>query len=283
MSIVVTGATGHLGRHVVESLLARGVPAEEITATGRAIERIGDLAQRGVRVLRVDLGDRAAVAAALAEATRVLLISGLDADRVAQHRNVIEAAVGAGVEQLAYTSAPHAMTTSMLLAADHRATEIALAESGLVTTILRNAWYVENYTAQLPTYLAHGMVGAAGQGRVSVALRREYGQAAAAVLTSEGHGGRVYELGGPAVSLPEIAAAISAVAGAPVSYTDVPVSTLRDILMGAGMPAPLAELFADVDRAISQGELVVDPRDLEHLLGPPVPPLADSVREALPA
>lgn len=281
MSIVVFGATGHLGRHVVESLLDRGVAPVEITATGRAVDRIADLQARGVRVAQVELSDPAAIAEALTGASRVLLISGLDPDRVGQHRNVIDAAVAADVELLAYTSAPHASTTSMLLAADHRATEEALAASGLPTTILRNAWYVENYTRQLPVYLAHGMVGAAGDGRASVALRREYAQAAAAVLAGPGHEGRVYELGGPAVTMPEIAAAISEVSGSSISYSDVPVPVLRDILAGAGMPGPVAEVFADVDRAISQDELVVDPADLEALLGHPVTPLLPAVREAL--
>lgn len=281
MSIVVTGATGHFGRLVVESLLERGVPAAEITATGRAVERIADLADRGVRVLRVDLGDRAAVDEALAGAEKVLLVSGTEADRVAQHRTVIDAAVAAGVGHLVYTSAPRADTTTMLLAADHRTTEEALAASGLTTTVLRNAWYVENYTGQVATYREHGMAGAAGEGKVSVALREEYAAAAAAVLTGSGHESRTYELGGPAVTLPQIAAAIGEAIGQDVAYTDLPVEQLQQVLAGAGVPAPMDAVLADVDRAIGAGELAVDPTDLEVLLGRPVTPLAEAVRRAL--
>ncbi|MDN4171629.1 NmrA family NAD(P)-binding protein [Nocardioides sp. SOB77] len=281
MSIVVTGATGHLGRLVVESLLERGVPAADITATGRAVERVADLAERGVRVLRVELDDRAAVDAALAGADKVLLVSGTEPDRVAQHGTVVDAAVAAGVGHLVYTSAPRASTTSMLLAAAHRETEQLLAASGLATTVLRNAWYVENYTDQVATYREHGMLGAAGGGRVSVALREEYAAAAAAVLTGEGHEGRVYELGGPAVTLPEVAAAVSQAIGHEVAYTDVPVDQLQQVLAGAGVPAPMDAVLADVDRAIAAGELAVDPIDLETLLGRPVTPLGEAVRRVL--
>ncbi|MDN4159879.1 NmrA family NAD(P)-binding protein [Nocardioides abyssi] len=281
MSIVITGATGHLGRLVVESLLERGVPAAEITATGRAVERITDLAGRGVRVERVDLGDRAAVDTALAGAEKVLLVSGTEPERVAQHGTVVEAAVAAGVGHLVYTSAPRATTTSMLLAGAHRETEQLLAASGLTTTVLRNAWYVENYTDQVATYREHGMLGAAGDGRVSVALRAEYAEAAAAVLTGSGHAGRTYELGGPAVTLPQLAAAVSAAIGQDVAYTDVPVEQLQQVLAGAGVPAPMDAVLADVDRAIAAGELVVDPADLESLLGRPVTPLDEAVRQAL--
>jgi NAD(P)H dehydrogenase (quinone) len=283
MPIVVTGASGHLGRSVVESLLERGVDPATITATGRREEPLAELAGRGVRTLRADYGDAAALDAAFAGADRVLLVSGLEPDRLAQHRTVVDAAVRAGVGHLVYTSAPKAATTSMKLAADHRATEEYIAASGLPATILRNAWYVENYTAQLPTYVEHGMVGAAGDGRVSVALRREYGAAAAAVLAGTGHEGQVYELGGDAVTLADIAAAVSAASGRQVAYTDVPEETLRGILGGAGLPEPVAAIFADVDRAIAAGELDVEPTDLTKLLGHPPTPLRAAAEEALQA
>ena len=147
--------------------------------------------------------------------------------------------------------------------------------------MLRNGWYVENYTAQVPTYLEHGMVGAAGEGTVSLVLRRELGEAAAAVLTTEGHEGKVYELGGQAVTLTELAAILSEVTGSPIAYTDVPVETFQGILAGAGLPAPLPLIFSDVDRGIAAGELYVDPSDLAALLGRPATGVADAAREAL--
>lgn len=282
MSVVVTGATGHLGRLAVESLLARGVPAAEITATGRTVEPLADLAARGVRVAVADFHDPATLDAAFAGAEKVLLVSsGSFDDRAGQHRNAIDAAVRAGVQHVVYTSGPKATTSRLLLMADHAATEEALAASGLTTTVLRDGWYVENYTGQVDTYLQHGMVGAAGDGKVSIAPRSDYAEAAAAVLTTDGHAGKVYELGGEALTLAEIAALISTETGSDVAYTDVPVETLTGILVGAGFPEPVAAVFADVDRGISEGELLVDPSDLATLLGRPATPAATAIKAAL--
>jgi NAD(P)H dehydrogenase (quinone) len=188
MSIVVTGATGQLGRHVVEALLERNVPAQEIVATGRSIGKLADFAGRGVQVKAMDYADPASVADALKGATKVLLISGSEVgQRVEQHRTVIEAAKAGGVELLAYTSIANADTTGMKLAAEHQATEAILQESGLPFVLLRNGWYLENYTDQLPGTLASGAIaGSAGDGRVSAASRADYAHAAAAVLVADG-------------------------------------------------------------------------------------------------
>ena len=284
MSIVVTGATGHLGRLVVESLLERGVPASSITAVGRSTDRISDLGDRGVRVVAADYKDPTSLDAAFAGAEVVLLVSSNDFDdRAGQHRNAIDAATRAGVSRIVYTSGPQALTSSVLLMSDHRATEEYLAESPVPSTVLRNAWYVENYTAQLDTYLEHGMVGSAGDGRVSLAPRADYAEAAAVVLTTDGHEGRTYELGGEAVTLPQLAAAISEATGRPVAYTDVPVDAFAGILAGAGLPDPLPMIFADVDRGIAEGELEVDPADLETLLGRPATPVSVALGAAVTA
>ncbi|MFN8168265.1 MAG: SDR family oxidoreductase [Candidatus Nanopelagicales bacterium] len=282
MSVVVTAASSHLGRLAVESLLERGVPAAQITATARSVDSLADLAARGVTVVAADYHDPASLDAAFAGAEKVLLISsGSFDDRAGQHRNAIDAAARAGVAHLVYTSGPRATTSRMILMADHGATERALAESGLAHTVLRNGWYVENYTGQVATYLEHGMVGAAGEGLVSIAPRSDYAEAAAVVLTTDGHEGKVYELGGEAFTLAGIAGLISAETGTDIAYTDVPVETLTGILVGAGLPEPVAAVFADVDRGISEGELLVDPTDLATLLGRPATPAADAVKAAL--
>jgi NAD(P)H dehydrogenase (quinone) len=282
VSIVVTGATGQLGHLVVESLLARGVPASEITAVGRSTDKLADFAELGVTVRTADYKDPASLDAAFAGADTVLLVSSNDFDdRAGQHRNAIDAAVRAGVGRLVYTSGPKATTSSILLMSDHRATEEHLAASGLTSTVLRNGWYVENYTAQVPTYLEHGMVGSAGDGLVSIAPRSDFAEAAAIVLSTDGHGGKVYELGGEAVTLADIAALVSEATGQPVSYTDVPVETFEGILAGAGLPEPMAQIFADVDRGIAAGELYVDPKDLAALLGRAATPAADAVKSAI--
>jgi NAD(P)H dehydrogenase (quinone) len=268
MSIVVAGAAGHLGRDVVSALLARGVPAGEIVATARRTEALADLAARGVVVRFADHEDPASLASAFAGAETLLLISGnVPGVRVEQHRNVIHAARDAGVRLLAYTSILKADTSSLLLASDHRATEELLATSGVPHVILRNGWYFENYTGQLPTYLEHGIVGAAGNGRVSAAARYDFADAAAAVLTTDGHVGAVYELGGTSFTLPEFAAALSTAIGRTVTYTDLPQNQFEELLVAAGLPGPYAAIYGDADRGIAAGDLFVESSDLEKLLG----------------
>lgn len=268
MSIVVTAATGNLGRLVVEALLARGVPAGQIVATARRPEGLANFADRGVVVRRADHDDPASLPQAFAGGEKLLLISGnVPGERLAQHSNVLDAAHRAGVQLLAYTSIPHAERSTLILAADHRSTEQMLGASGLPHVVLRNSWYFENYTARLPAYLEHGIVGAAGRGRISAAARADYAEAAASVLTTEGHADAVYELGGDGFTMPEFAAALSAATGRAIDYTDVPVPQLEQILVGAGLPAALAAALADADRGIAAGELSVDGSDLEKLIG----------------
>jgi NAD(P)H dehydrogenase (quinone) len=282
MSIVVTGATGHLGRLAVEALLRRGVPADQIVATGRRIETLDDLAAQGVTVRRADFTDPASLREAFAGAEKVLLVSSSEVgQRATQHANAIQAAKDVGVSLIAYTSIPKADTSTLLLAAEHKQTEQLLADSGVPHVLLRNGWYTENYTGQLPVYLEHGIAGAAGDGRVSAATRADYAEAAAAVLTQDGHAGKTYELGGPAVTMAGLAQVVSDAAGQPVTYTDMPVEQYTQVLVGAGLPEPVAAVFADGDRGVADGELFVDPTDLEQLLGRPATPLADAARDAV--
>ena len=285
MSVVVTGATGQLGRLVVESLLERGVPATEIVAGGRATERIADLADLGVRVVRLDYTEPETLDAAFAGADVVVLVSSSEVgQRFAQHSNAIAAAQRAGVGRIVYTSIPKATETPMLLAGEHRATEEAIVASGLPYTFVRNAWYIENYTPQIPTYLDHGVVGAAGEGRVSVATRADYADAAAVVASTDGHVNAVYELGGESITLGGLAALVGSAAGTDVAYTDVDEDTLRGILVSAaGFPEPVAAVFADVDSRIKAGDLHVTSGDLERLIGHAPEPAAQSVKAAVAA
>jgi NAD(P)H dehydrogenase (quinone) len=282
MSFVVTGATGQLGRLVVDSLLAKGVGADQIVALGRDDDRLAEIAALGVTTRKVDYSDASAVADALVGADRVLLISGSEVgQRLAQHQNVVDAAKAAGVALLAYTSIAHADTSGIALAAEHRATEEAIVASGLPHAFLRNSWYIENYGGQLATYVEHGTVlGAAGDGRVSGATRADFAEAAAAALLLE-HPEPVYELGGAAFSLAELAEAVSVVTGTEVSYTDVPADELTKVLVGAGLPEQYAAILADADLGLGRGELQVEPTDLESLLGRRATSLADGLRAAL--
>jgi NAD(P)H dehydrogenase (quinone) len=284
MSLVITGATGHLGRLIIESLLAQGVPATGIVAAGRTITKVKDLADRGVRVTAIDYADPATLAGLIGAGDRVLLVSGSQlGQRARQHQNVIDAAAAAGAGLLAYTSIANAGTTTMRLAQEHQATEAAVRASGLPFVLLRNSWYTENYTGQLATILEHGaLAGSAGHGRVSAAARADYAAAAAAVLTGAGHEGRAYELGGDqAFTLAELAAEIAAQTGRDIAYRDLPEAGYIQVLTGAGVPRPVAEILADSDRGLARGDLFVAGDDLRRLTGRPSTPLRDAVAAAL--
>ncbi|MFD7230044.1 SDR family oxidoreductase [Streptomyces sp. NPDC059881] len=283
-SIVVTGATGRLGRLVIERLLATGVPAGTIAALVRDKEKAADLAARGIELRVADYSAPETLTTAFRSGDRVLLISGSEVgQRVPQHTAVVSAAQAAGVAQLAYTGVLGGPEADFELAAEHKATEQAILDSGLPYTFLRNGWYTENYTEHLAPVLEHGaVVGNAGEGRIASATRADYAAAAAAVLTGDDHLGRVYELSGDtAWSLAEYAAEIAKQSGRDIAYTDVPAETHLRILTGAGLPEAFAAILVDVDHAIERGRLAGGSGDLARLAGRPTTPLADTVAEAL--
>ncbi|MFE0602135.1 NAD(P)H-binding protein [Streptomyces sp. NPDC058892] len=283
MSIVVTAATGALGRLVVEELLER-VPADRVAVVVRSAEKAFDLAARGIDVRVADYDDPAALAVAFRPGDRVLLISGNEIGRrVAQHTAVIAAAKAAGAAQLAYTGVLGGPEADFELASEHTATEQAVLASGLPFTFLRNGWYHENYTRDLPTVLGHGAVlASAGEGRVASAARADYAAAAAAVLTGEGHLNRIYELSGDtAWSLAEYAAEVSAQSGKEIAYSEVPADEHLRILTDAGVPEGFAAIIVDVDAAIARGRLAGTGGDLARLIGRPTTPVAQAIGAAL--
>jgi len=283
--IVVTGATGQLGRLVVEGLLAE-VPAAELAVAVRSPEKAADWAARGVTVHQVDYSRPETLAGAFAAGDRVLLISGSEVGaRVAQHTAVVEAAKAAGVALLAYTGVLGGDEAGFRLADEHKATEAAIRDSGLPFVFLRNGWYTENYTANAGAALEHGVVlGSSGDGLVASASRADYAAAAVAVLTGEGHEGREYELSGDtAWRQSEYAAELAAQSGRPVEYREVTPAEHRAALVGAGLPEVFAEILVDVDAAIGRGELARDRGQLGRLIGRPTTPLGETVRAALSA
>jgi NAD(P)H dehydrogenase (quinone) len=283
--IVVTGATGQLGRLVVEGLLAE-IPAGGVAVAVRSAEKAADWAARGVEVRVVDYGRPETLAGAFRAGEKVLLISGSEVgSRIAQHTAVVDAAAGAEVALLAYTGVLGGDEAGFDLAAEHKATEVAILASGLPHVFLRNGWYTENYTAAAADAVERGVVlGSSGDGRVASAARADYAAAAVAVLTGEGHAGRAYELSGDrAWSLSEYAAELAAQSGRPVEYRDVTPDEHRAALVGAGLPEAFAAILVDVDAAIGRGELARDRGVLSALIGRPTTPLADSVKAALGA
>ena len=281
--IVVTGATGHLGRLVVHGLLKK-VPAREIVAAVRSPEKAADLAASGVQVREADYSKPETLAAALAGADRLLLISSSEVGkRAQQHAAVIDAAKRAGVGLIAYTSCLRADTSKLGLAAEHKATEERIRVSGLPYVFLRNGWYLENYTEHLGPALEHGAIpGSAGKGRVAAAARADYAAAAVAVLTATGSEKKIYELAGDfPFTMAELASEVSKRAGRTVVYNDLPKEQYKAVLTGAGLPEPVAELYADSDVGIAHGELDDSTGDLRRLIGRPTTPLADAVAAAL--
>jgi len=279
MAIVVTGATGRLGRLAVEGLLERGVAPADIVATGRSVERLADLAERGVRVAAFDYSD--VPAGVLSRGDVLLLVSGSEVGRrVEQHRNVVDAAVTAGVGRIVYTSTPSATDTTLVIAPDHAATERAIRDSGLPHTFLRNGWYTENYEQAFRQAAETGaVVASAGPGRVASAAIADFAEAAAVVVSSEGHEDAVYELSGDvAWSYDDLAATFAEVLGREVGYRPLAPEEHRAALLEAGLDEGTVDFVVGLDRNTAEGLLAVTTGELTKLLGRPTTPLADTVR-----
>ncbi|CAN7429405.1 SDR family oxidoreductase [Pseudoduganella sp. LjRoot289] len=280
--IVITGANGQLGQLIVTELL-KSTPPSSIVAAVRDPAKAANLAALGVQVRKADYSDPATLDAAFDGARKVLLISSSEiGQRVAQHRNVIDAAKRAKVDLLGYTSVLHADSTPLALAAEHEATEELLRASGLACTILRNGWYFENYTAGLGGALAHGaLLGSAQDGRISAATRGDYAAAAVAALGATSPE-PVYELAGDrSFSLSELAAELSRQAGKEVPYKDLPEADYKAALLGAGLPEWLASLLSESDAAVAKGALEDNGGTLSRLIGRPTTPLSAAVALAL--
>lgn len=281
--IVITGATGQLGRLVIAELL-KNTAAGDIVAAVRNPGKAKDLAALGVQLRQADYSQPAGWDAALQGADKVLLISSNEiGQRAQQHRNVIDAAVRAGVKLLAYTSVLHADTSVLDLAQEHRQTEAHLKASGVPFVLLRNGWYTENYTAGIPAALSLGAVyGCAKDGRISSAARADYAKAAAVVLSTPDQDGKTYELAGDSdYTLSEFAAELSRQSGRQIGYVDLPEAEYRTALLGAGLPEFLAELLANSDSGASRGALFDQSRQLNGLIGRPTTTLAAAVSAAL--
>lgn len=281
--IAITGATGQLGRLVIEQLL-NTVPANQIVAIVRNPAKAEALSQQGIVVRQGDYTDQAALTTALKGVEKLLLISSSEVgQRATQHQNVINAAKATGVTFIAYTSLLHADNSPLGLHVEHVATEKALAASGIPYALLRNGWYTENYLASAPPALEHGVfIGAAGEGKIASATRADYAAAAAKVVSEEGHAGKVYELAGDSAwTLSELAAELSKQSGKPVVYQNMSEADFAAALKSVGLPAGLADMLADSDVGASKGGLFDDSHTLSKLIGRPTTSLAESVKTIL--
>lgn len=285
MTTVITGASGHLGRLVVDQLLAAGTPPEQIVATARDVDKLTDLANSGVTVRRADFADPTTLDDAFEGTDTMLLVSTTTVgERFDNARNVIDAAARAGVSRIVYTSMVNASTAQMTLADEHRRTEEYLRDSGTAFVILRNGWYLENYTDQLPMITQyHALLGSAHDGRVSAASRSDLAAVAVAVLTQDGHLGAIYELGGEPFTLTELAATLTAVLGTPIVYQDMSVADYTSALTGAGLPPQMAAAVADADAGLARGELFTASQDLVKLIGRPATTAHKAIQNAAAA
>ncbi len=280
--IAITGATGHLGRLVLAGLLEK-VPARELVAIVRTPSKAAEFTAKGVQVRQGDYAQPATLTAALQGVKTLLLISSSEVgQRATQHQAVIDAAKAAGVKLIAYTSILHGDASRLALAGEHIATEKALAASGIPFVLLRNGWYLENYTDHLATSLAHGFAGSAGTGRIAAASRADFAAAAVAVLTTPGQEGKVYELAGDVpFTMAELAAEVSRQSGKQLAYADLPPEAFKGVLVGAGLPGVVADIFVDADLNIVKGELDDRSGTLRALIGRATTPLATAVAEGL--
>lgn len=280
MKIGITGATGQLGRIVVENLKEK-VAAENIIALVRNPLKAKELS---IEAKNFDYTKPENLVETLKGIDTLLLISGNEiGQRTAQHTNVINAAKQANVKWIVYTSLLHADTSTLSLASEHLATEKILQESGVPFTILRNGWYTENYTGSVKGAVAAGaFIGSAGSGKISSAARADFAEAAAAVLTTNGHIGKTYELAGDEYyTLSELAAEISRQTGKNIPYNNFPEAEYAKILVSFGLPEGLATAIAGWDISASNNDLFDSSKQLSALIGHSTTPLHKVVADAL--
>ncbi len=277
----VTGASGQLGRLVIDALLNRVAPGE-IVALVRAPDSVSDLAARGVQVRAFDYDAPETLAPALAGVSRLLLISGnAVGSRVPQHGAVIGAAKAAGVALIAYTSILNAEHSPMLLAEEHKATEALLAASGLDTALLRNGWYTENYLMGAAAAVEHGvLLGSSGDGIISAAARVDYAEAAATVL-ARGLTGTFELAGDVGFTQAELAAALAEISGKPVVDQNLPQADYAAVLEQVGLPGPFAAILADSDARAGEGALFDASGTLSQLIGRPTTPWRETIAAGL--
>lgn len=280
MTIAIIGATGNLGGETIEALLERGTDVAEILALGRDKDRLGQLAERGLRTAAIDLTDEAATAATLAGIDVLLLISvGTPGEALAPRTAAVNAAAAAGVPHIVYTSALNAQDTSFVLAAEHKATEDMISASRIPETFLRNGWYIENLQQDFESARERGVIAnSVGDGRLATASRRDLAEAAAVVLTTPGHEGAAYELSGDtAWNYTEFAQTAAQVLGTPVRYEALTPEQEQDMLKDGGLDEGTIGFVSAMNAGMRDDTQAFQNGDLARLIGRPTTPLADTL------
>jgi len=281
MKMLVTGATGKLGSKVVKKLLET-VPADQLAVSVRNPEKAEALRARGVDVRQGDFDRPETLETAFQGIDRLLIISadGDNETRIRQHGNAVAAAERAGVRFIAYTSIANARESKNFLAPTHKATEEAILKTGIPYAFLRNNWYLENEMSSIQGVLAGApWVTSAENGKVGWALQQDYADAAAAVLSGEGHENTVYELSGKLLTQEEIASALGEVLGKEVPVQHVDDAAYREIMKNAGVPDFLIPMVVDIQKGIREGTLEVESDDFEKVLGRPLTPIKEGLAQ----
>jgi NAD(P)H dehydrogenase (quinone) len=287
-SILVTGASGHLGRRVIELLAARSGGTRVIAAT-RKPEGLSALAALGVEVRRADFDDEASLASAFQGVERVLLISTDSLDepgkRSRQHAAAVRAVAAAGVEHVAYTSIVNPVNSKILLSKDHADTEAELAKAGVPFTVLRNNMYSEYQLAPLQRAIASGkLVDAKASGKVGFVSREDCARIAAAVLAEPPSGNQVLDVTGPeTLSSAELVKIANELSGRQLEHQPIPLSALLDGMVQHGLPRPIAEIYASFDAGTAAGDLDVKSDHVERFTGRKPVAMRDFLRENLAA
>lgn len=283
MKYAISAATGHLGQLVIQHLL-KLVPATDVVAIVRNPDKAKQVLSADIEIRQADYTDVTALTNALAHVDRLLFISsipGTATPRQVQHQNVVQAAQAANVHYIAYTSFAKAETAQSPLSADHIATEKMIKASGIAYSFLRNAWYLENESSYLKAALAgEDAVYAAGDGQMSFALEREYGEAAAKVLASSTTKA-IYEFGGQPSSYADLQTALHQVLDTDFQFKAVSDDDYRQTMLSAGLDAQFVEVLLAMQVMMRHNELNVPTTDLADVLGRPVTSLVDAVKEVL--
>lgn len=280
MSVVIFGGTGELGGRAIGSLLAAGVDPSRIRAAGRDAERLAALRVLGVTAIRVELNNASDVASVIQTGDTVVLISGADENRLEQHLGVVEATKAAGAARILYTSVVRADDERFPLVSDHRATEIAVSESGVPFTILRNGWYIENYRHSVLAAAESGqLLSATGEGRVAAASRQDYADALAAAILDRAIVNRTLSLTGDTdFSYQDLAVAMAKIAGTEIQHVAVSENELRESLIRNGYPDDAAAFISANDTSIARGFLERTGDELTRLIGRPTADLVTVLR-----
>ncbi|WP_423798693.1 SDR family oxidoreductase [Neobacillus sp. SAB-20_R2A] len=281
MKLLVTGATGKFGSKVVKTLL-KTVAANQLAVSVRNPEKAEGLRARGVEVRQGDFDLPETLDTAFAGIDRLLIISadGDNETRIRQHANAVAAAERAGVKFIAYTSLANAMESNNLFAPTHQATEKAIVKTGIPYSFLRNNWYLENEIPSIQGVIAGApWVTSAESGKVGWALQQDYAEAAAAVLSGEGHDNTIYELSGRLLTQEELTSALGNVLGKEVILQKVDDAAYADIMKAVGLPDFLIPLLVDIQRSIREDTLAVESNDFEKLIGRPATPINEALTQ----